>query len=93
MLKSKDIRGMSEPDLKARCVELKKELMKNYAEIARGTMIKNAGKIRAIKKTLARIYTNVNERTMAKDLGSAEKSKKSSGVSKIKNLEVKKKDE
>ena len=63
MLKAKEIRSMNEADLAAKVQELKKQLLKDYAQIARGTSIKNSGQIRAAKRTIARIYTIINEKT------------------------------
>ncbi len=57
ILKSKEIRKMSEKDLIDKEKDLKKELMKLKSQIASGTPPENPGRVKAIRKTLARIET------------------------------------
>jgi len=54
-MKAKELRGMSQSELNQKLVELHKELMKDNAQVATGTIPKNPGKLRLAKKTIARI--------------------------------------
>ena len=58
----KELNSLGEDALKARIVELKKELMKFSAQVAIGTVPKNPSGIRNIKRSVARILTILNER-------------------------------
>ena len=49
--------NMREPQLIEKLTELKKEMIKNNAQIAIGTVPENPGRVREIKKTIARINT------------------------------------
>lgn len=57
ILRSKDIRKMSEKELADKELDLKKELMKLKAQVASGTPPESPGRVRAIRRTLARINT------------------------------------
>ena len=54
-MKFKELTVMSQPDLSSKLNELHKELMKDNAQIASGTLPKNPRKIRMTKKTIAKI--------------------------------------
>ncbi len=54
-MKFKELKAMQPTDLKEKQVELRKELMKDNAQVAIGTVPKNPRKIRNAKKTIARI--------------------------------------
>jgi ribosomal protein L29 len=56
-MKIKELRALGENDLKQKKQELYKELMKDNAQVATGTIPKNPGKLRLAKKTIARINT------------------------------------
>jgi len=56
-MKVKELRTLGEPELKQKMTELYKELMKDNAQVATGTIPKNPGKLRLAKKTIARIKT------------------------------------
>ena len=56
-MKSKELKVMSELDLKNKELELKKELMKINSQIAIGTLPKRPGKIKYMKRTIAKILT------------------------------------
>ena len=61
MLKMKSIRELNEKDLRDRIVQMKTELSKLKNEDAKGTLIKETGKIRKVKKEVARLMTRLNE--------------------------------
>jgi len=54
----KEIKSMPESEKKEKEAELRKELMKLYAQVATGTNPESPGKIKQIRKTLARIITS-----------------------------------
>ena len=56
-MKSKELKVMSELDLKNKELELKKELMKINSQIAIGTLPKSPGKIKYMKRAIAKILT------------------------------------
>ena len=56
-MKIKELRNMTEIDLKQKMQELYKELMKDNAQVATGTIPKNPGRLKLTKKTIARIKT------------------------------------
>jgi ribosomal protein L29 len=56
-MKIKELCALGEAELKAKLQELQKELMKDNAQVATGTIPKNPGKLRLAKKTIARIKT------------------------------------
>ncbi len=63
-LKYKELKNLTPDDLKNKLSELKKELMKDNAQIARGTTPKSAGKIKTAKKDIARICTVLREKEL-----------------------------
>lgn len=66
-MKPKDIMQMSVKELESRLVELRKDLMKENAQIALGTNPKSPGKVRHTKKTIARILTIINQKNKNKE--------------------------
>jgi large subunit ribosomal protein L29 len=56
-MKFKELKAMQPADLKEKILELRKELMKENAQVAIGTVPKNPRKLRLAKKTIARIET------------------------------------
>lgn len=50
------------PELKDKLLELRKELMKQNAQIAAGTTPKSPGQIRTIKRTIAKILTELKNK-------------------------------
>ena len=60
-MKTKELRSMSEKDLQSKLEDLRKDLIKENAQVATGTTPKSPGKIRNIKKTIARILTILKE--------------------------------
>ncbi len=61
MLKKKDLKKLSEQNLKERLEELRKEMVKINAQISTGTPPANRGGIKQIKKNIARILTYINQ--------------------------------
>lgn len=55
MPKIKDLQTLSEEELKSKLIDLKKEIMKQNAQIATGTTPKSPGKLRQTKRTVAQI--------------------------------------
>ncbi|MFH0977959.1 MAG: 50S ribosomal protein L29 [Candidatus Woesearchaeota archaeon] len=51
---------MQKSELEAKLSELRKDLMKQNAQIATGTTPKSPGQIRNSKRTIARILTQLN---------------------------------
>jgi ribosomal protein L29 len=64
-MKIKELRAMGENELKQKMTELYKELMKDNAQVATGTIPKNPGKLRLAKKTIARIKTIISQKEKA----------------------------
>ena len=56
-MKFKELKAASESELNAKLGELKKELIKAYAQVATGTVPKSPGQIKTARKTIARIKT------------------------------------
>ena len=65
-MKIKELRGMGDAELKQKMQELYKELMKDNAQVATGTIPKNPGKLKLAKKTIARIKTILAGKTLPK---------------------------
>lgn len=60
-MKLKELRTLPKDDLEKRLAELRKELMKDNAQIALGATPKNPGKIGSVKKNIARILTFITQ--------------------------------
>ncbi|MBI2133268.1 50S ribosomal protein L29 [Candidatus Woesearchaeota archaeon] len=56
-MRKKEIQTMQPEEMKAKLVELRKEMMKINSQIATGTVPKSPGQMRQIKRTIARILT------------------------------------
>ena len=61
-MKSKEIQDMSVADLKSKLDELRKELIKQRAQVALGASVKNSKQISAMKKDVARILTVLKQK-------------------------------
>jgi len=61
-MKIRELRSLSNDELKSKLVELRKELMKENAQVATGTVPKSPGKLKLIKKNIARIITILAEK-------------------------------
>lgn len=63
-MKFKDLKIMQKTELSEKLLELKRELIKENAQVAIGTIPKSPGKLKQTKKTIAKIKTllsNVEE--------------------------------
>ena len=56
-MKAKDLKALAPSELVMKRSELQVELVKEYAQVATGTIPKSPGKINHTKKTIARINT------------------------------------
>ena len=61
-MKIKALRALQKPELVQKLDELQKELMKENAQVAIGTIPKSPGKLRLTKRTIARIRTILAEK-------------------------------
>ena len=61
-MKIKDLRQMPKEELLNKLRELKKEIIKNNAQIATGTTPKSPGQVKQAKKTVAKILTLLKEK-------------------------------
>lgn len=60
-MKRKEIKAAPKSELESKLKELKRELMKQNAQIRIGTTPTNPGKIKQMKKLIAKIYTQLKE--------------------------------
>jgi ribosomal protein L29 len=65
-MKFKELKALQTAELGDKLTELKKELMKENAQVAIGTMPKNPRKLRLAKKTIARIEMILAQKNMLK---------------------------
>lgn len=65
-MKAKELRSLNVADLKKKKAELSVDLMKEYAQVATGTIPKNPGRIRKSRKTIARISMVLAEKEAPK---------------------------
>lgn len=61
-MKFKEITAMKKEELEAKLAELRKELIKNNAQIATGTNPKSPGQTKQIKKNIAKILMVLNRK-------------------------------
>jgi large subunit ribosomal protein L29 len=66
IINKKELKEMGKEDLTNKLKELKKELIKENAQIAVGTTPKSPGKVKQMKKTIARIIQILNEKEAEK---------------------------
>lgn len=66
IINKKELKNMNKGDLKAKLLELRKELIKENAQIAVGTTPKSPGQIKQMKKTVARIIQLLNNKEVGK---------------------------
>lgn len=65
-MKFKDLKAMPKNELNEKLLELKRELIKENAQVAIGTIPKNPGKLKTTKKTIAKIKSLVSRSEEAK---------------------------
>lgn len=65
-MKFKDLKAMPRNELNEKLLELKRELIKENAQVAIGTIPKNPGKLKTTKKTIAKIKSLVSKSEEAK---------------------------
>jgi len=68
IIKKKQLKEMSTPDLVNRYTELKLELSKERGQMAIGGSPTNSGRVREIRKTIAKILTELKEREKRKEV-------------------------
>lgn len=65
-MKFKEIKSTPREELKSRLIELKKELIKNNAQVASGTTPKSPGQLKQLKKNIAKILMVLSQEKKAK---------------------------
>ena len=65
-MKNKELDSMKGEELSLKLQELRKELMKQYSQVAAGTTPKSPGQIKAARKAVARILTIIGRRSITK---------------------------
>ncbi len=65
-MKFKELKAMPAEDLKIKIGELRKDLIKDNAQVATGTIPKNPSRIRLAKKSIARINMIIASKEVAK---------------------------
>ena len=68
IIKKKQIKEMSTPDLINRYTELKLELSKERGQIAIGGSATNPGRVKELKRTVAKILTELKNREKKKEV-------------------------
>ena len=66
IIDKKELKNMNKEDLKDKLQEIRKELIKENAQIAVGTTPKSPGQIKQMKKTVARIIQLLNNKEVEK---------------------------
>lgn len=65
--KARELQRISKAELESKLAELKKELMKQNAQLAMGTIPKSPGMIKQIKKEIARINLIIQTKEVRKE--------------------------
>ena len=65
-MNAKELRELSKQDIEDKLIELRKELIKENAQVATGTTPKSPGQMKQMKKTIARILTINTEKEKTK---------------------------
>ena len=66
-MKQNEIVNLSVEELNAKLAELRKNLMKENAQIAIGTTPKSPGMVKNMKKTIAKILFTLNKKSSSKE--------------------------
>ena len=61
ILRSDEIRDMNIDEMKAKLMELRSELAREWAVIASGGSLENPGRVRELKHSIARLLTIIKE--------------------------------
>jgi large subunit ribosomal protein L29 len=64
--KARELKSLSEAELKSKLNELEKELVKLRAQVATGTALKSPGQVRETRRGIARIYTMLRSKSEVK---------------------------
>jgi ribosomal protein L29 len=64
-LKTKELSGLSDPDLVTRLNDLRSELSRLRSSAARGTLKKELGEIKTVRRNIARVLTAINAKRKA----------------------------
>ena len=82
-MKRKEMQSKSKDDLQKKAHELRKELIKEKAQVAIGSQLKSPRKIHQLRKTVARIETLLQQKDQVENQKKTEqKEKKVSGEGK-----------
>ncbi|MCS7129509.1 MAG: 50S ribosomal protein L29 [Candidatus Caldarchaeum sp.] len=68
MKEVKELRELSDDDLRAKIEEYKTELRKVRTDIGKGGSVQNPARARLIRKSIARAYTILAERRLKKNV-------------------------
>lgn len=68
-MKAKEVQKLTKKELQEKMKELKNQLIKERAQVARGTQSKNPKMIHNIRKTIARCMAVLGEEKEKKELG------------------------
>lgn len=60
-IRKKEFQKLKKEELETKYIEIKKELMKENAQVARGTIPKSSGLLKQLKKSIARINTLLHQ--------------------------------
>ena len=90
-MKIKELRSISNEELKSKLIELRKELIKSNAQVATGTTPKSPGQIKQTKKLIAKILTLQKEKqeTQKKEIKQKTREERSSSASRKPKVSVK----
>ena len=66
-MKFKEIKSTPKEELKSKLIELKKELIKNNAQVASGTTPKSPGQLKQLKKNIAKINLAISQLKKSKE--------------------------
>ena len=59
-MKTKELKAMSDKELKEKITQLRTELIKQYAQVSTGTIPKSPAKIKQARRNIAKIKTILN---------------------------------
>jgi large subunit ribosomal protein L29 len=65
ILRSNEIRQLSDVELREQMDKLRLELIQHYGKVSAGGSTENPGRIRELRRTVARLMTEMNQRRTA----------------------------